>query len=152
MRWTTWTGPRASRDTSSTWGAGARRAIVVASPTSSHNDKIAGYLYALHAATVDPDLGIASKPVVLYQGHDLSSREAYANLADQVRDLNLDGVVCFQDYTAMGLIFELLNRGIRVPDEVAVVGSDDLPMGDQFAIGITTYAYPSEGWRSKRFA
>ncbi|AMV23369.1 HTH-type transcriptional regulator DegA [Gemmata sp. SH-PL17] len=125
---------------------GRRRiAIVVASPTSSHNDKVAGYLYALHAATFDPELGVTPAPVVLYQSHDLSSREAYAHLADQVRERNLDGVVCFQDYTAMGLIFELLNRGIRVPDEVAVVGSDDLPMGDQFAIGITTYSYPSEG-------
>jgi LacI family transcriptional regulator len=122
-----------------------RVAIVVASPTSSHNDKVAGYLYALHAATLDvgkrpTDL----KPVVLYQSHERPSRDAYASLADQVRKLKLDGVVCFQDYTAMGLIFELLNRGAKVPDDVAVVGSDDLPIGDQFAIGITTYAYPSE--------
>lgn len=124
-------------------------AIVVASPTSSHNDKVAGYLYALyalHAATLDGDKRPADlKPVVLYQSREQQSREAYASLADQVRRQKLDGVVCFQDYTAMGLIFELLNRGTKVPDEVAVVGSDDLPIGDQFAIGITTYAYPSEG-------
>jgi LacI family transcriptional regulator len=122
--------------------------VVVASPTSSHNDKAAGYLYALHAASLDPDrggLGLNLKPVVLYQNQDVPNREAYAALADRVRDSRLDGVVCYQDYTAMGLIFELLNRGVRVPDDVAVVGCDDLAIGEQFAIGITTYAYPSEG-------
>lgn len=116
-------------------------ALVVASPTSSHNDKVAGYLYALHAANP----GAEFKPVVLYQNSDLPSREAYAALATEIRRQKVDGVVCYQDYTAVGLIFELLNRGAKVPDDVAVVGSDDLSIGDQFAIGLTTYTYPSEG-------
>ena len=116
-----------------------RIAVVVASPTSSHNDRVAGYLYALHAA------GEGLKSVVLHQNHDLPTRDAYAKLADQVRKLRLDGVVCYQDYTAMGLIIELLARGAKVPDDVAVVGSDDLPIGNLFTVGITTYAYPSEG-------
>ncbi|MCI0701048.1 MAG: GntR family transcriptional regulator [Planctomycetia bacterium] len=122
-----------------------RVAIVVASPTSSHNDKVAGYLHTLHAASLETNRQAELKPVVLYQSHDLPTRDAYAKLADQVRKLRLDGVVCYQDYTAMGLIIELLARGTKVPDDVAVVGSDDLPIENLFTIGITTYAYPSEG-------
>jgi LacI family transcriptional regulator len=122
-----------------------KTAVVVASPTSSHNDRVAGYLFALHAAHRDAGgKGPEPRPVVLYQSTDLPSRDAYAQLADQVRKQKLDGVVCFQDYTAMGLIMELLARGSRVPDDVAVTGCDDLPIGDLFAIGITTYAYPAE--------
>lgn len=121
-----------------------RVAVVVASPTSSHNDRIAGYLYALHTASLDGKRGVDLKPTVLYQSHDLPSREAYAKLADQVRKQRVDGIVCYQDYTAMGLIIELLARGAKVPDDVAVVGSDDLPIGNLFTIGITTYTYPSE--------
>jgi LacI family transcriptional regulator len=121
-----------------------RVGLVVASPTSSHNDRVAGYLYALHAAALDAARRAEIKPTVLYQSHDLPSREAYAKLADQVRKLRLDGVVCYQDYTAMGLIIELLARGAKVPDDVAVIGSDDLPIGNLFSIGITTYSYPSE--------
>ena len=122
-----------------------RVAMVVASPVSSHNDRVAGYLFALHAASLEAGRKTELKPTVLYQNHDLPTRDAYVKLADQVRKLRLDGVVCYQDYTAMGLIIELLARGAKVPDDVAVVGSDDLPIGNLFTIGLTTYAYPSEG-------
>ena len=122
-----------------------RVAVVVASPTSSHNDRVAGYLYTLHAAALDAGRrAVDLKPTVLYQSHDLPTRDAYAKLADQVRKLRLDGVVCYEDYTAMGLIIELLARGAKVPDDVAVVGSDDLPIGNLFTVGLTTYTYPSE--------
>lgn len=121
-----------------------RIGVVVASPTSSHNDRVAGYLFALHAAAPDGGPRAAPRPHVLHQSNDLPTREAYAKLADQVRKLRLDAVVCYQDYTAMGLIIELLARGARVPDDVAVTGSDDLPIGNLFTVGITTYSYPSE--------
>ena len=130
-----------------------RVAVVVASPTSSHNDRIAGYLYTLHAATLDAGKRAAElKPTVLYQSHDLPTRDAYAKLADQVKKLRLDGVVCYHDYTAMGLIIELLARGAKVPDDVAVTGCDDLPIGNLFSVGLTTYTYPSEAvmWQSRQ--
>lgn len=121
-------------------------ALVVASPTSSHNDRVAGYLYAVHdAARRTTKKSVEYKPVVLYQSDDLPSKTAYARLADEVRKQGIDGVVCYQDYTAMGLIVELLTRGLAVPGDVAVVGCDDLPIGDAFSIGVTTYAYPAEG-------
>jgi LacI family transcriptional regulator len=122
-----------------------RVAVVVASPTSSHNDRVAGYLFAMHAAQQTGRKSAESKPIVLHQNNDLPSREAYARLADQVHKLEIDGVVCYQDYTAMGIIVELLTRGLSVPDDVAVVGFDDLPIGNSFTIGVTSYAYPAEG-------
>ena len=123
-----------------------RVAVVVASPTSSHNDRVAGYLYALHAAARStPGKTAEHRPTVLYQSDDLPTREAYSRLADQVRKQRIDGVVCYVDYTAVGLIVELLARGMSVPGDVAVVGFDDLPVGSWLSVGVTTYAYPSEG-------
>jgi LacI family transcriptional regulator len=55
-----------------------------------------------------------------------------------------DGVVCTEDYTVVGVMLELLRRGISVPRKVSVVGFNNLPIGDSFSVGVTTYSYPSE--------
>ena len=123
-----------------------RIAMVVASPTSSHNDRVAGYLYAMHTwPSSTPRKNGGHKPIVLHQRDDLPTSEAYARLADQVLKQGIDGVVCYVDYTAVGLIVELLARGVSVPGNVAVVGFDDLSIGKWLSVGVTTYAYPSEG-------
>ena len=40
-----------------------------------------------------------------------------------------DAVFCFNDLLALGAVRTLLSRGIRVPDEVAVIGFDDIEDG-----------------------
>jgi LacI family transcriptional regulator len=118
---------------------GRRRiAFLTGSPTSSHEGRLAGYLAALQRA---PD---AAGPLVLEQPSGLASKESYADLADRVRAHAADGVVCYQDYTALGLILELLNRGVRVPADVAITGFDNLPIGKAYSIGVTTYAFSAE--------
>jgi LacI family transcriptional regulator len=118
-----------------------RVAIAVASPTSTHNDRIAGYLYAMHAARIskkDPADFVIRLP------DESQSHAAAAYLADRVVKERIDGIVCYQDYVAMGLIIELLNRGVRVPGDVAVCGFDDIDIGNLFPAGLTTYAYPAD--------
>ena len=119
-----------------------RVGMVVASPTSSHQDRVAGYLYALHAAA--RETGGEFTPVVLHQPDGLPAPAGYARLADEVRKRGLDGVVCYADYAAAGLIAEFQARGVAVPRDVAVAGFDDLPAGTP-GVGVTTYAYPSAG-------
>lgn len=118
---------------------GRRRiAFLTGSPTSSHEGRLAGYLAALQRT---PD---AAAPMVLKQPAGLASKESYAELADRIRAHAADGVVCYQDYTALGLILELLNRGVRVPADVAITGFDNLPIGKAYSIGVTTYAFSAE--------
>ncbi|MFF9194164.1 LacI family DNA-binding transcriptional regulator [Streptomyces sp. NPDC014779] len=50
-------------------------------------------------------------------------------LAARWRGLGLDGVFAYNDEYAMLLMRALQDAGIRVPDETAVVGSDDLVVG-----------------------
>ncbi len=118
---------------------GRRRiAFLSGSPTSSHEGRLAGYLTALHHA------GNGSGPLVLEQPSGLASKDSYPELADRILAQAADGVVCYQDYTALGLILELLNRGVRVPADVAITGFDNLPIGKAYSIGVTTYAFSSE--------
>ncbi len=118
---------------------GRRRiAFLTGSPTSSHQGRLAGYLAALHHA------GNGSAPLVLEQSSGLATKETYAELADRILAQAADGVVCYQDYIALGLILELLTRGVRVPGDVAITGFDNLPIGKAYSIGVTTYAFSSE--------
>jgi LacI family transcriptional regulator len=119
-------------------------AFVLGSPISSHNDRLAGFYLAHHLAMqrgeVDPSAFI---PHVLDYPEDPSSKRAYRHLCDLILEKGIDGVVCYHDRIAIGLAIELLTRGRRVPDDVALTGFDDQTIGQEFTLGITSYAYPT---------
>jgi LacI family transcriptional regulator len=121
-----------------------RLGFVLGSPVSSHNERLAGFLLAHHLAVqrglVAPP---APHPLVLQYPEDPSDRRAYRSLCDRVIEGGVDGVVCYHDRIAIGLAIELLTRGRGVPGNVALTGFDDQSIGREFALGITTYAYPS---------
>ena len=53
------------------------------------------------------------------------------------------GVFCFTDSMAMGAYRAVADRGLRIPDDVSVVGFDDHPLiASSLAPGLTTVALP----------
>jgi LacI family transcriptional regulator len=118
-----------------------RIAFINCSPISSHEDRLAGYLFALHRATRG---GGGRDPFVLEQASGTWSKETYRTLADDLLGRGFDAAVCYHDYTAIGLVFELMTRGVKVPDDVAITGFDGISLGDSFALGVTTYAFSAE--------
>lgn len=121
-----------------------RVGVVVASTCSSHDDRVSGYLHALHTtAATGEHAGLRPDPLVISLPRDLPAKEVDRWLADQLLGAGADGVFCYQDSVAVGLIVELLSRGVRVPQDMAVAGFENLPIGNLFTVGVTTYAYPS---------
>ncbi|MER5447651.1 LacI family DNA-binding transcriptional regulator [Streptomyces sp. NPDC002766] len=55
--------------------------------------------------------------------------ESAARLAADWRNLDLDAVFAYNDEYAMLLMRALQDEGVRVPEEVAVIGADDLMLG-----------------------
>lgn len=83
--------------------------------------RLAGYREALDAA------GIAFDPALVGDAL-LWHRQDGAVAMGQVLDAGArpDGVVAFNDTLAFGAIYALQQRGLRVPEDVAVVGFDDI--------------------------
>mgnify|MGYP000088427882 CR=1 FL=1 len=71
-----------------------------------------------------------------------SGAAAARRLLDQAPDI--DGLFAANDLMALGALQVLQARGVRVPDEVAVVGFDDSPVATISAPPLTTVRQPVE--------
>jgi LacI family transcriptional regulator len=111
-----------------------RIAFLLASPTSSHQERLGGYLSALFEA--------GQEPLILHFPADTTPKVALASVADQLLREQVDGIVCYHDHAAFGLIMELLMRGVSVPKQVAVAGFDNMAICESFSIGVTSYSFP----------
>lgn len=54
-----------------------------------------------------------------------------------------DGVLASNDHLAIGLVHGLISRGVRVPDDVAVVGYDDIEFAAIAAVPLTSVRQPA---------
>ena len=103
-------------------------------PTSDW--RLQGYRQVLAAAGVPlPDCYIARAPHGLEPGR---------RLAHQLLDLPVPPTAIFaaSDTQALGVLKAARERGIRVPQDLAVIGFDDLPVADY--VGLTTIRQPLE--------
>ena len=53
-----------------------------------------------------------------------------------------DAVICFSDNVALGLLEACVHHGIRVPEDLAVVGYADLPFAGMLKVSLTTIRQP----------
>lgn len=92
-----------------------------------------GYRKALRAAGLpyDPALVVRTRNYHRYDG-----AQAMAELLD--RRERPDAVFCYTDLLAIGALHTLHDRGLRVPDDVAVIGIDDIDDGRYSIPALTT--------------
>ncbi|MEV7438630.1 LacI family DNA-binding transcriptional regulator [Streptomyces griseoviridis] len=104
---------------------GCRRIALVCGPRTGETDvsglRRTGYAQALEEAglPVDPDLVRTVDRLTMAAG----ARAARALASD---DPGVDGVFCVTDTVAMGVLRGLADAGARVPDDVKVIGFDDV--------------------------
>jgi DNA-binding LacI/PurR family transcriptional regulator len=70
--------------------------------------------------------------------------EAGKHAADLAVAADVTAVVAFNDLMALGVLSRLSDRGIGVPDEISVVGFDNIPMAGMATPHLTTVALPLE--------
>ena len=94
--------------------------------------RLAGYRRALAAARIPAD----ERWVVDTDGTDDSGYQAMCTLL-RVRP-RLQGVFCFNDPVAAGAIKAVLDAGLRVPGDIAIVGSGNVHYSDLLRVPLTT--------------
>jgi len=100
-------------------------------------DRLLGYRKAMAAAT-RPDRGL----VVFGDFGQASGEHAAARLLDRRPDV--DAIFAASDLMAVGVLRALRRAGRRVPEDVAVIGFDDLPLGRRTDPPLTTVRQPIE--------
>jgi len=115
---------------------GRSRIAFLGGPAKAHEvqDRLQGYRDALHASglDVDPSLVIHAS----WQHPEASSANAVQQLLERAPDF--DAIFANSDLLAIGAIDALRVAGRRVPDDVAVIGYDDVSVARYCEPPLTT--------------
>jgi LacI family transcriptional regulator len=76
--------------------------------------------------------------------HDTFSLEGGVRVASRIDELDSrpTAVLALSDVLAIGVLQELRRQGIRVPDDISVMGIDDIAVAKSLAPALTTVALP----------
>ena len=119
-------------------GLGHQRIVHVAGPRySTHSDeRVEGLRRAFAAAEMPVGEG-----TVIHAGAGLA--DGYRAALDAFRDgEHPTAVTCYNDLVAIGVMRALRELGLRVPEDVSVVGFDDIDVSGYLATPLTTVRMP----------
>lgn len=113
---------------------GHRRLGYVGGPESSrsHRQRLAGSRAAAEEFQVE----------LIELGSFAASFEGGEAAADAVLLAEVTAVACYNDVIAIGLMHSLLEYGLRIPDEISVVGFDDILLARMAYPPLTTVRFP----------
>ena len=119
---------------------GRRRISYVTGPDTIRQcvDRGTGLHQAVAAAGLDPGTVVREVRVPELRGGD-----GYAAVGEVLQDGWTDAVLCANDVVALGVLRGLLERGVRVPDDVALVGYDDIEFAATAAVPLTSVRQPA---------
>jgi LacI family transcriptional regulator len=105
-----------------------------------------GYMEALSAAHVEYDENL----VFISSGETEAEDINYEVDAGKKIALNflasgvsVTAIFCVNDMLAFGVIKTLAAHGIRVPEDISIIGFDDIPLAEVYQPSLTTIRYPS---------
>lgn len=73
-----------------------------------------------------------------------SGKEAGARIADMAHGTRHTAVFCANDLLALGVLQEMTARGLRVPEDLAIVGYDDIDFAAAAAVPLSSVRQPRD--------
>lgn len=123
------------------FGLGHRRVAHFAGPAySAHSEE---RVDGVHRAYSSSRLGFAPEDIVPAGAHfEDGFRAGHAFFGSRDESNRPTAVTCYNDLVAMGLCKALSELRIRCPEDVSVVGFDDIKFCENFAVPLTTVRVP----------
>lgn len=132
--------------------SGARRLAFLHVPASTHSGS---ERYAAFAKALAPQIKRGNVALVEHTAHGSGHAGGFEAARDMLGDAKRrpDAVFCTNDALACGLIDgarELF--GLRVPEDLRVIGFDDIPMASYAGYGLTTFRQDVDGLAERAVA
>ncbi len=103
---------------------------------TNYSDRTMGYIKALKESKLT-----LKKEYIIEEEMKFNTGE-YLVKRDKNFFASIDGIFCQQDKVALGLIKELVKNGFLIPEDISVIGHDDLEIVDFFEPKLTTVKQP----------
>jgi LacI family transcriptional regulator len=116
--------------------SGRKRTATITGPqnTMAGHDRFLGYRMALE------EKGLNFDPALVAEG-DFSEAGGYVSM-QKILSAYPDAVFAASDTTAVGALRAIHDAGLRVPQDIAIIGYDDLPIATQLEPSLTTIRQP----------
>lgn len=113
---------------------GCKRILFLGDPEHAEmSERYKGYQRALKEAELDSSIDLTLSC-------DITSKVAYEKIGETIlaKGLFFDGIVATSDMVALGALKALKERYINIPNDVSIVGFDDIAMAELFHPSLTT--------------
>lgn len=123
-------------------GIGRTQLVLVNGPqtVSWSRDRRAGVRKALRRAHLAPAEHL--REIIVHEETTAAGTRAVAQIA-QMTDRGAIGIVCGNDLIALGVLLGLQGEHLRVPEDFALVGYDDVPFAAALSPSLTSVRQPS---------
>ncbi|MBO6519527.1 MAG: substrate-binding domain-containing protein [Rhodospirillales bacterium] len=132
----------AHRITAHLLALGHTRIGVIAGITSG-NDRARERIAGVKAALKSQQLNLHRKCLIEKPYEVSEGRDAFRTLMALPNDIRPTALFCGNDVLAVGAVLEAQHMGLKVPQNISIVGFDDLPLSAHMSPGLTTVHVPS---------